>query len=169
MEKMVQRTPEQIGILWQEHHAKDQNAAVLGSTEWKAYKARAKACPYFVIPLRKPQGGYLTVVLQQQLPLVIFTTLQEFRSLRDQAPPHLAITHYTELLEDKGIVLAKADAISPHLISVAEARTLMTLTYAFYSDPVSFLHVHNFNHNPAQFNFAELAKELGIGSDTTAL
>ncbi|KAL3144065.1 hypothetical protein ABBQ32_003863 [Trebouxia sp. C0010 RCD-2024] len=169
MDKMLQRTPEQIGTLWQEHHAKDQNAAVLGSTEWKAYQARAKACPNFVIPLRKPQGGYLTVVLQQQLPIVIFTTLQEFYSLKDQAPPHLAITHYTELLEDKGIVLAKADAISPHLISVAEARTLMTLMYAFYSDPVSFLHVHNFNHNPAQFSFAELAKELGIGTDTPAL
>lgn len=49
-----------------------------------------------------------------------------------------------------------------------QARTLMTLTYAFYSDPVSFLHVHNFNHSPAEFNFAELAKELGIGADTHA-
>ena len=40
--------------------------------------------------------------------------------LQDQAPPHLAIMHYTELLDDKGLVLAKADAISPHLISTAE-------------------------------------------------
>ena len=50
-----------------------------------------------------------------------------------------------------------------------QARTLMTLTYAFYSDPVSFLHVHNFNHSPADFNFAELAKELGIGTDAHTL
>lgn len=42
--------------------------------------------------------------------------------LQDQAPPHLAITHYTELLDEKGLVLSKADAISPHLISVAEVR-----------------------------------------------
>ncbi|KAL0028879.1 hypothetical protein WJX77_002639 [Trebouxia sp. C0004] len=165
MDKMLLRTPEQISSLWQEHHAKDQNAAVLGSTEWKAYSARAKACPYFVMPLRKPQGGYLTLVLQHQLPLVLFTTLDEFQRLQDQAPPHLAITHYTELLDEKKLVLAKADAISPHLISVAEARTLMTLTYAFYTDPVSFLHVHKFNHSPAEFNFAEMARELGIGSD----
>ena len=107
----------------------------------------------------------------------------------------MAITHYTELLESKGLVLARADSISQHLISPAEvhsfilltltddrilhegsigdvpaivtsskglrveeacysgywtetvcmqqARTLMTLTYAFYTDPVSFLHVHN--------------------------
>ncbi len=46
-----------------------------------------------------------------------------------------------------------------------QARTLMTLTYAFYTDPVSFLHVHKFNHSPNEFNFAEMAKELGIGSD----
>jgi len=85
--------------------------------------------------------------------------------LRDKAPPHMAMTHYTELLESKGLVLARADCISPHLISPAEARTLMTLTYAFYTDPVSYLHVHKFNHSPAEFNFAELAKELGIGVD----
>lgn len=48
-------------------------------------------------------------------------------SLKDQAPPHLAITHYTELLEDKGLVLAKADAISPHLISVAEVSMCLSL------------------------------------------
>ena len=35
--------------------------------------------PYFVMPLRKPQGGYLTLVLQHQLPLVLFTTLDEFQ------------------------------------------------------------------------------------------
>jgi len=37
--------------------------------------------PYFVMPLRKPQGGYLTLVLQHQLPLVLFTTLDEFQRL----------------------------------------------------------------------------------------
>ena len=41
-------------------------------------------------------------------------------SLRDKAPPHMAMTHYTELLESKGLVLARADSISPHLISPAE-------------------------------------------------
>ena len=53
-----------------------------------------------------------------------------------------------------------------HVLKV-QARTLMTLTYAFYSDPVSFLHVHKFNHSPCEFNFAELAKELGIGQPET--
>ena len=32
----------------------------------------------------------------------------------------MAMTHYTELLESKGLVLARADSISPHLISPAE-------------------------------------------------
>lgn len=41
----------------------------------------------------------------------------------------MAITHYTELLEDKGLVLAKADAISPHLISVAEVSTCLTFLF----------------------------------------
>lgn len=45
-------------------------------------------------------------------------------SLRDKAPPHMAMTHYTELLEQKGVVLARADSISPHLISPAEVCNL---------------------------------------------
>ncbi len=56
-------------------------------------------------------------------------------------------------------------AMSTNLVCFMQARTLMTLTYAFYTDPVSFLHVHKFNHSPNEFNFAEMAKELGIGSD----
>ena len=57
--------------------------------------------------------------------------------MQDQAPPHLTIMHYTELLDEKGLVLAKADAISPHLISVAEVcnfaqRTLDTSLHFMY-------------------------------------
>ena len=47
--------------------------------------------------------------------------------MQEQAPPHLAIMHYTELLDEKGLVLAKADAISPHLISVAEVSSLLSI------------------------------------------
>lgn len=39
----------------------------------------------------------------------------------------------------------------------------MTLMYAYYTDPVSFLHVHNFNHSPEEFSFEAMLAELGIG------
>ena len=41
------------------------------------------------------------------------------------APPHLTLTHYTELKESKGIVLVRGDVLSPHIVSVPEviART----------------------------------------------
>lgn len=43
----------------------------------------------------------------------------------------------------------------------SQARTLMALTHAFYSDPRSFLKVHEFNHEPQRFNYAELLRDLG--------
>ena len=52
--------------------------------------------------------------------------------MQDQAPPHLAIMHYTELLDEKGLVLAKADAISPHLISVAEVSSLLSVNWTYH-------------------------------------
>ncbi len=52
--------------------------------------------------------------------------------MQDQAPPHLAIMHYTELLDEKGLVLAKADAISPHLILVAEVSSLLSVHWTYH-------------------------------------
>lgn len=40
--------------------------------------------------------------------------------LGSAAPPHLSLTHYTELKESKGIVLVRGDALSPHIVSVPE-------------------------------------------------
>ena len=35
------------------------------------------------------------------------------------------------------------------------------------ADPVSFLHVHNFNHSPEEFSFEAMLAELGIGQPPT--
>lgn len=36
------------------------------------------------------------------------------------APPVLTVTHYPELLASHNLVLARADAVSPHVVSVPE-------------------------------------------------
>ena len=44
--------------------------------------------------------------------------------LGSSAPPHLTLTHYTELKESKGIVLVRGDVLSPHIVSVPEVRLI---------------------------------------------
>ena len=84
--------------------------------------AASAATGHFHHFTRVPQVTSVDCSLTIMFPNVVMPNLAIPCSLKDQAPPHLVITHYTELLEDKGLVLAKADAISPHLISVAEVN-----------------------------------------------
>jgi len=46
-----------------------------------------------------------------------------------------------------------------------QARTLMALMHAFYSDPQSFLRVNEFNHEPHKFRYEDLLRELGHTTD----
>ena len=54
----------------------------LTGTDYCTLTARAKESPFFVLPLSKGQpgaGGFLTLVLQMQLPNVLVTSLQEYQ------------------------------------------------------------------------------------------
>lgn len=120
--------------------------------------------PNFVLPLGKGDGKSATMLLQCQLPHVLFTGLEDVKQcvlcqwhvvnclahaieqpipktfghhslmelklgwafvcrLGASAPPVLTITHYPELLDSHNLVLARADAISPHAVSVPEVQT----------------------------------------------
>ena len=37
----------------------------------------------------------------------------------------------------------------------------MALGSAFYVDPINYLHVHNFNHDPSQFSYNQILQDLG--------
>lgn len=49
-----------------------------------------------------------------------------------------------------------------------QARTLVELARAFYRDPAAYQMVYAFNHNPQQFDFQQLCKELGVNTAAAA-
>ena len=57
----------------------------------------------------------------------------------------MAMTHYTELLESKGLVLARADSISPQLISPAEvclSLDLLLISNCLFRNPCCLQYMH---------------------------
>ncbi len=64
--------------------------------------------------------------------------------------------YYTQSKEDMTACHGRQMLCCP-----AQARTLMALGSAFYVDPINYLHVHNFNHDPAQFNYNQILQDLG--------
>jgi hypothetical protein len=66
----------------------------MSAEEFKQMQARARSSPMFVLPLSKP-GGFMTLLVNWQLPFCLFTSVEEYRKLGAGAPPHMTLTHYT--------------------------------------------------------------------------
>ena len=119
--------------------SKNRVGGTLSAADYKAFTEHIAEAPMLVWPLRKEaaaagdsagekekervkEGGGLVVLLSQaQLPHVLFTTVDEFRVLGPDAPAHVVLTHYAELAEDKGVVLWRADVVSPALLVSASS------------------------------------------------
>lgn len=50
------------------------------------------------------------------------------------APAAMTITHYPELVDSKGVVLARGDIVNDKMLNPGEARAVMQLLRAFYTD-----------------------------------
>lgn len=74
------------------------------------------------------ERGLVVLLSQAQPPHVLFTTVDEFRTLGPDAPAHVVVTHYCELAESKGVVLWRADVVSPALLALASTLPATTST-----------------------------------------
>lgn len=52
----------------------------------------------FVLPLGKPGGGFMTLLINWQGPQALVTTLEEYKRFSGGAPTHMTISHYTGVL-----------------------------------------------------------------------
>ncbi|KAI8477000.1 MAG: ATP11 protein-domain-containing protein [Monoraphidium minutum] len=157
------KTADEIEQIWLEFHqdpTQRRVADVMGADEFKIVQARARTSPMFVLPLSKP-GGFVTLLLNCQGHLALLTSVEEYKRFGAGAPPHMTITHYTELLDTKGLVLTRGDVINDAVVTLPEARTLLQLVRAFYTDPEAYRLVYQFNHEQERFSFDALLAQLG--------
>jgi len=56
------------------------------------------------------------------------------------APPNMTVTHYPDLLGSHNIVLARADVVSPHVVSAPEVRLSATAVSQHMRDICACLH-----------------------------
>ena len=165
LETFAGQTSEYIGqtsLKFHEDETKGRVGWTLTRSQYKQLKRNANECPLFIIPLEKPEG-YVTLVVQWQSQLALFTTLDEFRASASNADSHLTLTHYTELAAKKGLVLVRGDTSTPKLINAFEARMLVKRLYDYYLDPQKYSRwVKTFNHASKQFDYNSYIKGLGF-------
>ena len=80
----------------------------------------------------------------------------------------MIVTHYTELLDSKGIVLVRGDILQPHALDAISAISLMSNCHEFYSNSGQKGNfVHQFNHRQQEFDFKKMLDSMG--HDTSQL
>jgi len=103
------KSAEDIKQIWLDHHkTKDGIAAVVPKETYLVMHERSKEFNTFLLPLPRQQG-YEFILCQFYGHEVHFTPLIAYQTHKENAPECLAMVHYTEFMESKGIVLMKAD------------------------------------------------------------
>lgn len=133
------------------------------------------------------EGGFFTLLSQFQDKYCLFTYLDDYKANPATAQPYLTLTLYDDLVEDKGLALARADyglllgrevrqlpgAWSSVLLSALltqpippsaqEATRLVLLLRRYYLDDERYKTVDTFNNVPQAFDinsyFEEVARE----------
>jgi len=187
VDELASKSGEEIAQIWLQYHGDPQASvsgqqqadtspgsaqrvgAVLSVEDWSLLQERGRKSPMFILPLAK--GGaandgrglnYVTLLVQQQLPFTLVTSLEEFKLYGAGAPAAMTVTHYPELVDSKGVVLVRGDIVNDKMLNPGEARTVLQLLRAFYTDADDYKMVLEFNHHPKLFDWDKLLKKLHI-------
>lgn len=162
IESVIFSPPEEITQIWNDYHiGRGHISAVMGSELYKIFEQRANECPIFVLPLRKG-NGFISVVVQAQMPYLLFTALEDYRVRGSEAAPYFTVTHFTELVPTKSLVLVRGDIVFTRKLSDDEADTLLKTAHSFYINDERYRKVRKFNKDSREFDFEEVLQELNI-------
>ncbi|KAJ1845091.1 hypothetical protein LPJ73_004962, partial [Coemansia sp. RSA 2703] len=152
----------EIGEIWNQYHAtKDTISAAIPATTYGDLLAVAKKNPLFVLPLPR-ESGVEFFFLQFDHHQVHFTSLLEYKQNTVNARPYLTLTHYTDLMDSKGVVLMRGEMDGEQkFIDVQNAQYLALQMQMFYvtGGPEKRSLVEKFNQKPELFDYQELLEQ----------
>jgi ATP synthase F1 complex assembly factor 1 len=155
--------------IWQEYHldpAKHRVSTVLSKQKYDVFCETAGMTPMFVLPVFRGPNSFETFALQCQPPLVLFTSLEEYKRHGSSATPHFVLSHYTELVDSHGMVLVRGDIIQPHALDAIQASSLMHNAHEYFTDfGAKREFVQAFNKRPERFDFKKLLDSMGHATD----
>ncbi|KYQ92951.1 hypothetical protein DLAC_05551 [Tieghemostelium lacteum] len=159
LEKLMKEDVKTIKDLWIQYHSvKDCICAVIPAATYRKMIDRAKQNPLFVFPLPGDKG-YISILYQNQGDHFVYTYLEQYKKYSVNAVPWLTATHYTDLIDSKGIVLMRADPNFEVLNSI-QANYLYQQTQMYLLDDSKYQHLQLFNHHPQKFSFDVVIKDM---------
>ncbi|XP_037553826.1 ATP synthase mitochondrial F1 complex assembly factor 1 [Nematolebias whitei] len=168
LEMIQDKTSEEIAELWTKYFStKDTIGAVIPSHVYEGISSRSRTCPMFLYALPQKEG-YEFFVGQWSGHELHFTSLINVQTLGENAPSQLILYHYSDLRQEKGIVLMTAE-MDPKFITIHQAQCLANQVQLFYGTQrqETFRLLETFNRRPADFKHMAVIAELeqsGLGS-----
>lgn len=160
LDLLRERTPEEIEKIWMQYHSiKDCVYGVIKENDYDEVMAKSKLCPFFVYPVPR-RDGYEFIYQQFSGNEVYYTPLSLLQRHKENAPPCLTLQHFTELKDEKGVVLMSGDYDDSYLDKTTALNLVRQLTM-YYGQIAAerFTLVRLFNHIPEKFDINDLIKE----------
>lgn len=171
MDKIADKSTEEIRQIWREYHRhKDCISAAIPSNVYNRMEERFLKFPLFIYPLPREQG-FEFMYAEFKDHKCYFTSLLHYQTRGENAPWSLAMRHFTDLREKKGIVLMVGE-VDTNELSVVDAQWLayqLQMYYASESDRREEI-LKTFNRFPDKFDHMSVINELNaeIQSGTLA-
>ena len=161
VELLRDKDKDEITEIWRLHHTNiDAVSAVIPKEVWQGMEKRFLEYKTFLFPLPR-KDGYEFIVVQFLGNSAHFTTLINYQAYQENAPECLTLDHYTDLLDDKGVVLM-VGRYDTNLLTIQEAQCLANQVEMYYCNPSeekrALLEV--FTNNPDQFKHSDLIAQL---------
>ncbi|KAJ1941654.1 hypothetical protein GGF37_003451 [Kickxella alabastrina] len=159
IELLENNTAEEISDIWNKYHAtRDTISAVIPTSTYTDLLQVARKNPIFIIPLPRKEGVEF-YFLQFEHHQVHFTSLIEYKTNTVNARPYLTLTHYTDLMQGKGVVLMRGEMDGEQrFLDVQNAQYLALQMQQFYvtGGPEKRALLEKFNQRPEEFDYQEL-------------
>lgn len=155
------KSKEEIIEIWREYHKqKDCICGTMTAEQYDKMFARGRQYSTFLLPLPRDHG-YEFIMCQFYGSEVHMTPLLWYQTHKENAPECLTMTHYTELKDDKDIVLMRGE-YDTKLLDVQEAQCLANELQLYYStDNEHRLQLLDmFTHRPSEFKHMDLIAQL---------
>lgn len=161
LELLKDKNEEEIKQIWLDYHrSKDAVASIVPKAIFNIINARGKEFPTFLLPIPRSQG-YEFIMCQFLTNEVHFTPLIAYQTHKENAPECLTLTFYSDLQEEKGIVLMKGE-FDTNILNAQEAQCLVNELQLYYAqdNPKRVNLLKKFTFKPSEFNHMDLIKEL---------
>ncbi|OMH86341.1 ATP synthase mitochondrial F1 complex assembly factor 1 [Zancudomyces culisetae] len=170
-------------------------SAVIPTESYKKLLDNSTKTPFFILPLPREQkeinedtkttstdannGGIEFYVVQFDHHMIYFTSLLEYQTktrisraggsspgtAMSGAQPYLILTHYTDFIESKGIVLMRGEiTTNSHILDIQSAQLLVMIMQLFYVTPNEQRQniMNIFKNDPSKFNYNQLINSIDV-------